>query len=117
MRMGKVAWTVFVLLGLACSSGGSKDAAADDSGGSCNGSVCAANELCIHPCCGGAQPVCSTIPDGGCPQGTIELSNCPPTAAPGCQEVCEPPPSYCSPTLPIGCSVDSRTGDVVCACA
>ena len=113
MRVARIVGSlvVAVCIGLACSGGSSTT----DGGGLCNGAACAAGQYCINPCCGGAGPVCTPIPDGGvCPQGTVQLANCPPTAAPGCQQTCDAPAPYCSATLPAGCSVDSTTGEVVC---
>jgi hypothetical protein len=98
-------------------SGSSRTDAADASGALCNGATCAAGERCIHPCCGGAPPVCEPVPEAGtCPEGTIFLASCPPVLTPACQRLCNQPPSYCSATIPVGCIVDSR-GEVVCQCA
>lgn len=88
----------------------------DDAGvpSSCGGATCTGGERCIHPCCGGAGPVCEPLPDGGvcgadepCALGDGQM---------GCRRLCTPPPPYCSSTIPAGC-MDDGTGGVICLCA
>lgn len=80
----------------------------------CGGATCAATDLCIHPCCGGAGPVCMPTPDGG-PCDTGEACTLP-DGANGCRTICTPPPPYCAPVPPAGCMIDT-SGEVLCLCA
>ncbi|HEX4513302.1 MAG TPA: hypothetical protein VH054_07190 [Polyangiaceae bacterium] len=83
-------------------SGGSKDVvtidAVLDSGGpfACGKAFCTTEEICIHPCCGGAM-ICAALEDAGtCPQGLTISQQCPPEQP--CTNVCTPPPPYCGTT-------------------
>jgi len=61
----------------------------------CYGTLCSADDVCMHPCCGGAN-VCTSLDDGGtCPSGTQESQTCPPQMP--CSNVCVPDPPYCAP--------------------
>jgi len=89
---------------------------AGGTGGSalCGVRACTSGELCVHPSCGGAPPVCNPLPDGGqCPAGWIARSSCPfgGVQGPGCEAPpCTPPASYCL-TPPAACG-----GNPSCAC-
>jgi hypothetical protein len=95
----------------------SSDAKSGDLNGKypCAQAMCESGEYCVHPCCGGAAPICSPLPDAGnCPMGT-HPANC--SNGPGCQaDPCKPPPPYCSSKPPVGC--DYKMGrDVSCVCS
>ncbi len=67
----------------------------------CGTTTCGTGDICVHPCCGGAQPLCDAPDDAGvCPTGdtkngggcfkTSPSDICSPPA-------CEPPPPFCAP--------------------
>lgn len=81
--------------------GASPDAFGDATGPfSCGTATCSANEVCVHPCCGGAPPPCYATDDAGaCPPGTSTTNPgfCPPQSPGPCvPDPCTPPPEYCS---------------------
>lgn len=84
----------------------------------CGDAVCATNELCIRPCCGGALRACAAPVDGGgCGEGNA-LGSCVGPSGPtiGCAPTCAPKP-FCSAkrVCPVGAPApDGR--DVQCAC-
>src|SRR5438477_5366269 len=44
---------------------------------SCGTSTCGGDEVCVHPCCGGAPPMCEPLDDGGtCPDGYTISNQC-----------------------------------------
>lgn len=110
---------------------GASDAAAHDSGDAADGSsdsggplacgaaTCGATEYCVHPCSGGALPLCNGGDPAACPTGTVSgscLGDGGPTT--GC--VPAPPPPYCSatPTCPANTQASPGGGrDVRCTCA
>ena len=106
---------------------GSAEAAPDggpDTSGpwQCGDSTCGSGEYCIHPCCGGAPPMCEPYEDGGtCPPGTTPSTNCYNlgTGPGGCAPPpCTPPPPYCTPTMPSdGCPTSNGSRDCYEACA
>jgi hypothetical protein len=63
----------------------------------CGTRACNPNQLCVHPCCGGAAPSCMPVPMlGGCPSNLVMVSACPGSGRPGCQEPpCTPDPPFC----------------------
>jgi len=67
----------------------------------CGSSTCGSGDLCIHPCCGGAAPMCIPFEDGGtCPAGYTPSTQCYGlgTGTSGCMPPpCTPPPPYCAP--------------------
>lgn len=104
---------------------GAVDAAADapiDTSGSyaCGAATCASGEFCIHPCGGGALPMCLPETDAGsCGAGVRGM--CLGDGGPisnGC--VPAPPPPYCDTKreCPNGMSTQGgTTRDVSCLCA
>jgi hypothetical protein len=88
------------------------DAAPDRS---CGSGVCGTSDICVIPCCGGAPPPCLPLEDGGvCSGNPCTLSG----GGSGCEMSCTPPPPYCAPTPPGGCSNLSGDGfHYNCACA
>src|SRR5205807_4987913 len=66
----------------------------------CGTVTCSGDEICLHPCCGGAPPQCEAADDAGtCPQGTTETTSCSNYSATNkCLPApCTPPPPYCAP--------------------
>jgi hypothetical protein len=62
----------------------------------CGKSICSGDQVCVHPCCGGAL-VCEPEDDGGaCPQGLTPSTTCPLDTP--CSYVCVPDPPYCGPS-------------------
>jgi len=69
----------------------------------CGSTTCSSgDDICVHPCCGGAPPQCEAADDAGtCPQGTTVASPS------GCENYsatnkclpapCTPPAPYCAP--------------------
>ena len=83
------------------------DSSPVDVGERCGTTTCQPGELCVPGCMGICY--CPPAPDGGtCPNGPCRCG-----ALVGCNYV---PPSYCSSTLPMGCT---RTdgGTIQCVCA
>ena len=82
---------------------GQNDAAPDTWGPyPCGSNTCGSSEICIHPCCGGAMPMCDPFLDdaGTCPPGDTPSTQCygPNGLTSGCQPPpCTPPPPYCAP--------------------
>src|SRR6185503_8691992 len=80
----------------------------------CGDRACTSAELCVHPSCGGAPPVCQPLPDGGeCPTGWIMRSACNSGGVngPGCEAPpCTPPAPRCI-TVPAACG-----GTPQCSC-
>jgi hypothetical protein len=80
-------------------SGGSSGTAGTDGGSfACGSATCSDDQLCVHPCCGGAPPKCEPKPEGGtCPAGTHEGCSYGCSEPGGCCEPdpCTPPPPYC----------------------
>ena len=106
------------------SGGASTGGASAGSGGggplSCGSQTCGATQYCVNPCCGGNAPACMAKPDGGtCPAGTHQgCSNGVQCMNPSdcCQfDPCTPPPPYCSDKVPVGCLLEGRTCQLVCA--
>jgi len=128
MRIKAMFLLAIVASASACdSSGVPSDAAADGgrggtgggggAGGSalCGARACTTGELCVHPSCGGAPPVCNPLPDGGeCPAGWMARQSCTfggGVAGPVCEAPpCTPPAAYCI-TPPAACG-----GNPSCAC-
>src|SRR5262245_17330603 len=48
------------------SSSGSDSGGSESGGVACDTQSCAADELCVLPCCGGPAPPCIDMPQGGC---------------------------------------------------
>lgn len=116
-----------------------EDAARDASRHACGASSCAVDEVCVHPCCGGAAPPCMPLSDGGgCEPGFHWVAACswPSSGGPACQgDPCTPPapscvkvPASCGATPACPClsgDVCSGSGscgyvdglDVACVCA
>ncbi len=70
---------------------------------SCGTSTCGGDQICIHPCCGGVQPACEPLEDGGtCPAGYTISNQCynfGTGGTTGCEPPpCTPPPPYCAPS-------------------
>ena len=68
----------------------------------CGTSTCSGDQVCIHPCCGGAPPPCEPLEDGGtCPDGYVLSNQCynfGTGSTTGCAPPpCKPPPDYCAP--------------------
>jgi hypothetical protein len=85
------------------------DAAGDISpaGQVCGSSTCRPGEFCVPGCIGTCR--CTPMPDSGtCPNGPCTCG-----ALVGCNYV---PPSYCSPTVPVGCA-RTDAGAIQCTCA
>ena len=83
----------------------------------CGKLICQTGQLCIHPCCGGAPPMCQPKPDGGaCPPGTTEDSSCNPSFGVCRPDPCTPPEPYCSPD-PQQCGPPPTGRDAYCLCA
>jgi len=89
--------------------GGDNDGAAIDTGKdssepfACGTSTCNGDQVCVHPCCGGAPPPCEPLDDGGtCPDGYVISNQCynfGTGGTTGCvPPPCKPPPDYCAPT-------------------
>ncbi len=105
-------------------SGGASGSSAGAGGAqSCGTTICAANQYCVVPCCGGTAPLCFDPPDGGaCPNGATKgcvsgaSYNCA-NAANCCEPApCKPPAPYCSDTMPSGgCLLEGRTCHLECA--
>jgi hypothetical protein len=72
----------------------------------CGSRACTSSELCVHPSCGGAAPLCMPVPDGGqCPTGWTykQVCNTTPAPGPGCEAPpCTPPAAFCV-TRPASC--------------
>lgn len=91
--------------------GGSQDGAstdvASDGGHTCSSSTCRANQVCVHPSCGGGTPpTCFSAPGdaGQCPQGSTYQQHCPPSFNPGCLPTpCSPAPPFCA-DVPASCA-------------
>jgi hypothetical protein len=69
----------------------------------CGTSTCGGDQICIHPCCGGAPPACEPLQDGGtCPAGFTISNQCynfGTGGTTGCEPPpCTPPPPYCAPS-------------------
>ena len=90
------------------SDGGNNDGSSIDTGKdsnepfACGGATCNSNEVCMHPCCGGAPPPCEPLEDGGtCPDGYVISNQCynfGTGGTTGCAPPpCKPPPDYCAP--------------------
>jgi hypothetical protein len=88
----------------------------------CGTSTCDGDQICIHPCCGGAAPVCEPLEDGGtCPSGYVLSTQCYNLggSTTGCQAPpCTPPPPYCAPSSSSNMCGFQQTGhDCYEACA
>ena len=98
--------------------GGPQDGAstevASDGGHACGSLTCRADQVCVHPSCGGGTPpMCYSTPDdaGQCPQGSTYQPHCPPSFAPGClPPPCSPSPPFCA-DIPAACG-----GHPSCVC-
>ncbi|HEY5375877.1 MAG TPA: hypothetical protein VIK01_19495 [Polyangiaceae bacterium] len=108
--------------GSAGASAGTGGASAGSGGGpsSCGSQTCGATQYCVNPCCGGNAPACLLKPDGGtCRAGTHQgCSNGVQCMNPSdcCQfDPCTPPPPYCSDKVPVGCLLEGRSCQLVCA--
>jgi hypothetical protein len=110
-------------MGSGGTSAGAGGASAGSGGGaplSCDSLTCGATQYCVKPCCGGNAPACMAKPDGGtCPAGThqgcsnggqcLNQNDC-------CQfDPCTPAPPYCSDKVPVGCLLEGRMCQMVCA--
>jgi hypothetical protein len=96
------------------------DAAPDTNGSyACGAATCKTGEYCIHPCGGGALPMCLPEDDAGtCGSGT--RSSCFGDAGPTTGCVPAPPPPFCDAKreCPNGMStVPGSSRDVTCQCA
>ena len=99
------------------SDGYSLDTGKDGSGPfACGTSTCTGDQICIHPCCGGAPPPCIPLDDGGtCPSGTTYSPSC--GGSGGCVEPpCTPPPPYCTPASSNVCPWLENSRDCYEAC-
>ena len=85
---------------------GGGDTGTDSTGPfACGTSTCTGDEVCIHPCCGGAIPLCVDANDAGvCPAGTHASGGANDCAKQGtgvngtcAPNACTPPPPYCAP--------------------
>lgn len=85
----------------------SMDVAPQDTGSNlCGTQMCAAGEVCVRPCCGGASPACVDRDDGGmCPSGA-EFGPCQVNGMfqQGCRYTCTPPPPSCAAAPSSGCN-------------
>ena len=104
---------------IACEPGDSGDGGAI----ACGSTTCSSTQLCVSPCCGGAQPACVEPNGGTCPPGTHAAVTCPKfPSGEGCAaDPCTPPPPYCidDPSkLPYGCTQSKDAPrNVSCLCA
>lgn len=85
--------------------GGGNDTGKDSSEPfACGTTTCSGDQICIHPCCGGAPPPCEPLDDGGtCPAGYVFSNQCwnGNGSSSGCvPPPCTPPPPYCAPGGP-----------------
>jgi hypothetical protein len=71
------------------------DAGADAAKFTCGKMSCGDTDLCVHPCCGGAPPLCEPPPGAGCAAaGWTPCTQSDGTA--GCMPPpCTPPDPYC----------------------
>jgi hypothetical protein len=98
--------------------GGPQDGASTDVSGdgghACGSSTCRANQVCVHPSCGGGTPpTCYSAPGdaGQCPPGSTYQPHCPPNFAPGCLPApCSAAPPFCA-DIPASCG-----GHPSCVC-
>jgi len=86
--------------GTSGSGGGGGGAAGSDAGGvACGPTTCAPGQICMPSDCTGPVVPCFAIPDGGCPLGTTQVTQClgmsPACESNGCWE--QPPPRCVSP--------------------
>ncbi|MCC6899838.1 MAG: hypothetical protein IT377_12735 [Polyangiaceae bacterium] len=85
----------------------------------CGTTTCSASQYCIHPCCGGAPPMCEPKPEGGtCPAGYhdgCQTGSC--SSPSGCCEMdpCKPAPPYCADQPEAGCSLQGHDCHMACA--
>lgn len=93
------------------SSGGSSGAGGSDPS-ACGDDTCAANQLCIRPCCGGTAPQCTPLPDSGvCPPETDPVPFCPGSSGAGCED------RPCTPRAPFCMDVPAECGSPPsCSC-
>lgn len=83
----------------------------------CGTTTCTGDQICIHPCCGGAPPPCEPLDDGGtCPDGYVISNQCwnfGSGGTTGCvPPPCKPPPPYCAPSGPTNmCGMDQGSRD------
>jgi len=91
--------------------------ASGGSGGfpACGTQVCAANQFCVHPTCGGGVPLpCAALNDAGaCPSGWTYDAQCAsmPSPKPGCRPPpCVDPPAFCT-NIPSSCG-----SNLTCSC-
>jgi hypothetical protein len=93
---------------------GASTEVASDGGHACGSSTCRANQVCVHPSCGGGTaPMCFVAPNdaGQCPQGSTYQPHCAPTFGPGCLPApCVPAPPFCA-DIPASCG-----GHPSCVC-
>jgi len=101
--------------------GGGDDASKNDSSEpfACGASTCDGDQICIHPCCGGAPPPCEPLLDGGtCPDGYVISNQCynfGTGGTTGCAPPpCKPPPPYCAPSN--ACAYPQGSRDCYEAC-
>jgi len=97
MRMKKIAAAIagagVIVVVFAC--GGQESFA-------CGSTTCSGDEVCLHPCCGGALPQCVATDDAGaCPEGTsvASFNSCGnySTTNQCLPPPCTPPAPYCAP--------------------
>lgn len=86
----------------------------------CGSTTCEPTQFCIHPCCGGPQPLCMPVPDGGtCPSGwhsgCSSFGQCSNPSACCEMDPCAPPPPYCSAATFGGCLAEGRDCYLLCA--
>lgn len=96
-------WVMAVLFVVGCggSGGGHVDAHVGDAhvgGDAVDRDAPPACTITVHPCCGGALPLCIPVDGGACPAGT-QLGQCFGNGGPttGCAMTCTPAPPYCAP--------------------
>ena len=96
----------------------------------CGSATCAGDQVCVHPCCGGAAPQCVMPDDAGtCPPGT-SMGPCFGAGGMqfGCSTQCTPPPPFCAPRPTSGCQGNTCApcpsgsgiqsgGSISCLCA
>jgi hypothetical protein len=103
--------------GASGSTGAGGAAGATGTGGTgggvpCGGVSCRADQVCVHPSCGGGAQVCIPLGDAGqCQSGWTMTNQCPTSGGPGCvPPPCDPPPPKCV-DIPAACS-----GAPMCSC-
>lgn len=80
---------------------------------SCGTETCPGTQICEHPCCGGAPPMCIDMPASGvCPDGFHE--GCQMGTGECEQDPCTPPEPRCADSPSVGCELEGR--HAYCSC-